>query len=258
MHSPRLIRVAIVVLAAGAILPIAQSHATTAIALRSRYRVVLAADSRAVYGTNRNGTECKLFEIGDVYVTVAGLAHYGPSYRATDAVRDGFAKPGTFETRVSASASYLQQRVETLLANLARSNPAAYRSLMQRSNANSDFVELAVAQTVHGQPMLGVIELQRGRGQEGFAVKMATCPGNCRQNAGIFYLGYWERMKRYVAGAGQPRTVGSAASIDRLIRLEINAHPGEVGAPINILELNGSGARWLQNGGNCRLPGVGW
>ena len=216
MHSPRLIRVAIVVLAAGAILPIAQSHATTAIALRSRYRVVLAADSRAVYGTNRNGTECKLFEIGDVYVTVAGLAHSGPSYRATDAVRDGFAKPGTFETRVSASASYLQQRVETLLANLARSNPAAYRSLMQRS------------------------------------------PGNCRQNAGIFYLGYWERMKRYVAGAGQPPTVGSAASIDRLIRLEINAHPGEVGAPINILELNGSGARWQQNGGNCRLPGVGW
>jgi len=50
--------------------------------------------------------------------------------------------------------------------------------------------------------------------------------------------------------------LGSAASIDRLIRLEINAHHEEVGAPINILELGGSGPRWLQNGGNCSLPGV--
>jgi len=40
--------------------------------------------------------------------------------------------------------------------------------------------------------------------------------------------------------------------------LEIAAHPNEVSAPINILELTGSGARWLQNGGNCSLPGVGW
>ena len=61
-----------------------------------------------------------------------------------------------------------------------------------------------------------------------------------------------------MADSGEPRTIASAASIDRLIRMEMDAHPAEVGAPINILELNGSGARWLQNGGNCSLPGVGW
>ena len=234
------------------------SGATTAVALHSRYRVVLAADSRAIYGANRNATECKLFEIRDVYATVSGLAHYGAAYRATDAVRDGFSRPGSFPNHVSATAYFLQQRVDSLLTGLQRNNPNEYRLLMQRSGPQSDFVALAVAEFIHGQPVLGIIELQRVAGQNSFVARTAICPGNCRQGDGLFYLGYWDRIKPYVANSGQPRSVGSAASIDRLIRLEINAHPAEVAAPINILELGSSGARWLQNGGNCSLPGVGW
>jgi hypothetical protein len=238
--------------------PATFSMATTAIALRSRYRVVLAADSRAIYGQNRNATECKLFEIGNVYATVSGLAHYGSGFRATDAVRDGFARPGSFQNHVSATAYFLQQRVQGLLGSLQRSNPGEYRTLMERSSAPSDFVALAVAENVQGQPMLGIVELQRAVGHDLFVAKTSVCPGDCRQGDGLFYLGYWDQIKPYVANSGQPRSVGSAASIDRLIRLEINAHPAEVGAPINILEVSGSGARWLQNGGNCSLPGVGW
>jgi hypothetical protein len=238
--------------------PAIPSTATSAVALRSRYRVVLAADSRAVYGANRNATECKLFEIGDVYATVSGLAHYGSSFRATDAVRDGFARPGSFQNHVSATAYFLQQRVQGLLGGIQQNNPGEYRTLIGRSSTQSDFVALAVAENVAGQPMLGIVELQHVAGQDLFVAKTAVCPGNCRQGDGLFYLGYWDQIKPYVANSGQPRTVGSAASIDRLIRLEIKAHPAEVGAPINILELSGSGARWLQNGGNCSLPGVGW
>jgi hypothetical protein len=85
-----------------------------------------------------------------------------------------------------------------------------------------------------------------------------SCSGSCEQSTELFYVGYWERIKRYVATSSGARSVGSAAAIDRLIRLEIAAHPNEVSAPINILELTGSGARWLQNGGNCALPGIGW
>lgn len=238
--------------------PAIPSTATTAVALRSRYRVVLAADSRAIYGANRNATECKLFEIRGVYATVSGLAHYGANFRATDAVADGFSRPGNFQSHVSVTAYFLQQRVNSLLAGLQRNNPNEYRLLMQPSGAQSDFVAIAVAETVNGQPMLGIIELQRSPGPNLLVAKTAVCPGNCRQGDGLFYLGYWERIRAYVANSGQPRSVGSAASIDRLIRLEISAHPAEVAAPINILELGSSGARWLQNGGNCSLPGVGW
>lgn len=232
--------------------------ATTAIALRSRHRVVLAADSRAVYDANRNASECKLFQYHDVYATVSGLAHYGTYYRSTDAIRDGFARPGSFQSHVSSTGYFLQQRVLNLLTALQRNNPSEYRNLMQRSSAQSDFVALALTEMVSGEPMLGVIELQRSNAQPTLRVKLTICPGNCRQDSGIFYLGYWEQIKHYVANSGQERNVGSAASIDRLIRLEIKSHPAEVSAPINILELGSSGARWLQNGGNCSLPGVGW
>jgi len=229
--------------------------ATSAIALRSPHRVVLATDSRAIYGAHASATECKLFEVGDVFVTVSGLAHYGNAYRATDAVRQGFARPGTFSTHLSATAFYLQRDVGNLLASLERNRADEYRYMWSSS---ADLVELAVAETVRGQPMLGIIELRRRAGAAGLIATTTVCPGNCRQSNGLYYLGYWERIKPYVAGSGQERNVGSAASIDRLIRLEMAAHPNEVGAPINILELNGSGARWLQNGGNCSLRGVGW
>jgi hypothetical protein len=238
--------------------PAAPSMATSAIALRSRYRVVLAADSRAVYGAGRNATECKLFEVGSAYATVSGLAHYGSRYRAMDAVRDAYARPGTFQERVASAATSLQRRVEGLLAYLARNNPSQYRLLTQQGDSKSDIVAVAVAESVAGQPLLGIIELLRANTGDRLTAQTAICPGNCRQGDGLFYLGYWDRIRPYVANSGQPRSVGSAASIDRLIRLEINAHPNEVGAPINILELNGSGARWLQNGGNCSLPNVSW
>lgn len=258
MRRPHFKTMHALLLAVLCFIPAIPSTATTAIALRSRYRIVLAADSRAIYGANRNATECKLFEIRDVYTTVSGLAHYGSSYRATDAVRDGFSHPGSFQNHMSATAYFLQQRVDNLLANLQRNDANEYRLLIQRSGTQSDFVAIAVAEVVGGQPMLGIVELQRVAGKRGLVAKTAVCPGNCRQGDGLFYLGYWEQIRAYVANSGQPRSVGSAASIDRLIRLEINAHPADVAAPINILELGSSGPRWLQNGGNCSLPGVGW
>lgn len=258
MCQPAFKTIQTLLLALFCFLPAIPSTATTAIALRSRYRVVLAADSRAVYGANRNATECKLFEIRNVYATVSGLAHYGTSYSATDAVRDGFSRPGSFQNHMSATAYFLQQRVDNLVAGLQRNNPSEYRLLMQHGGAQSDFVAVAIAESVDGEPMLGIVELQRAPGRNSFVAKTAVCPGTCRQGDGLFYLGYWEQIGAYVANSGQPRSVGSAASIDRLIRLEINAHPAEVAAPINILEVGSSGARWLQNGGNCSLPGVGW
>lgn len=236
--------------------PVAQSTGTSAIVLRSRARIVLAADSRVVYSANQGATECKLFEIRNVYATVSGLAHYGSSFRATDAIRDGFAMSGSFPDHITATTFSLQRRIGKLLASLQRNNPGAYRLMLARSSDPADFVQLAVAQAVNGQPMLGIIELRHISGEPSFTVRTTICPGDCGRNAGIFYLGYWERIKPYVADSGQPRTIASAASIDRLIRMEIGAHPAEVGTPINILELNGSGARWLQNGGNCTLPGV--
>ena len=238
--------------------PLTQADGTAAIALRSRYRIVLAADSRAVYSAHQSTTECKLFEIRDVYATVSGLAHYGSRYRATDAIREGFAQPGSFQDHLAATAESLQRRIEKLLDSLQQNNPGAYRSLLQRSSQPSDFVQLAVAQAVHGRPLLGLIEVRRVSAGPGLTLQTTICPGNCARNAGIFYLGYWERIKPYVADSGQPRAIASAAAIDRLIRMEMDAHPAEVGAPINILELSGSGARWLQNGGNCSLPGVSW
>ena len=246
------------VLALVCLAPATLSRATTAIALRSRYRIVLAADSLARYGTNGRATECKLFQIRDVYATVSGLAHYGRSYRAIDAIGDGFGRLGTFEDHVSATAYSLQRRSEQLLAHVEQTNPAEYRAMILKASRPTDFVQLAMAQNVNGKPMLGIVQLRWEVSQNRFRAVTSICPGNCGRDTGIFYLGYWERIKPYVADAGQPRSIGSAASIDRLIRIEINAHPADVGAPINILEVNSSGARWLQNGGNCSLPGVGW
>jgi hypothetical protein len=260
MNRPgvRLAVIRMVTLAVICTAPAAPSRATTEIVVRSRYRIVLAADSRAIYGLDGNATECKLFEAQDVYATVSGLAHYGRSYRVTDTIRQGFANPGTFESHVSSTAVILKRRVEDLLAYLQANDPTQYRILMQPSNYTSDVVQLALAQTVRSQPMLGIIELRRNATGNGLTTRTTICPGNCKQSTELFYLGYWERIKPYVATPSGPRNVGSAASIDRLIRLEIAAHPSEVSAPINILELTGSGARWLQNGGNCSLPGVGW
>ena len=256
--APMLITIRPVMLALICIIPLARSTATTEIILRSPYRIVLAVDSRALYGQNRPATECKLFEVGDVFATVSGFAHYGGSYHVSDAIREGFARNGAFASHVANTAVALQRKVEKQLADLQARNTSEYRSLMSPASDSSDFIQLAVAQIVRGQPMLGIVGLRRTGSGNRFTSSTTICPGSCSQKPEIFFFGYWERIKPYVASSGQPRSVASAASLDRLIRLEIGAHPAEVSGPINILELTGSGARWLQNGGNCSLPRVGW
>lgn len=248
----------IALLAAVCTWPIAGLQGTTEIALRNPHRIVLAADSRAIYGRSGTATECKLFEVNHVFGTVAGLAHYGAGYRASDAIRDGFARPGSFQQHIAATGFYLQRGVNRLLTSLALNNAPASQYLTQSSNGRSDVVQLAVAQVVNRQPMLGIVELRQTRGQRNLTLRTTVCPGNCSRDNALFYLGYFDRIGPYVAGGGQARSVESAASIDRLIRMEMQAHPRDVGAPINILELTSYGARWLQNGGNCSLPGVGW
>jgi len=256
MSRPSTLAIRLVILVLCCACPRAGLEATTAIVLRNRYRIVLAADSRALYGVNGAATECKLFELGDVYATMSGLVHYGRSYRATGVIREGFSAPGSFQTHVATTASRLQSAVQRLLNTLRSQNPAEYQRLLQPSRGRSDLVQLAVAQVVNRRPMLAIIELQAG-GAGQLQVRTTICPGQCRQDD-MYYLGYWDHIQPYVADSGQPRNVASAASLDRLIRMEIKAHPGRVGAPINVLEVNGSGAHWLQNGGNCSLPGVGW
>jgi len=83
----------------------------------------------------------------------------------------------------------LRRRVEKLLANLKASDPTQYRILMQRSNYTSDLVQLAVAQTVRSQPMLGIIELRGNGAGNGLTVRTIICPDSCKQSTGLFYLG---------------------------------------------------------------------
>src|SRR5215831_17449765 len=103
MRQPTFTLVCVLLLVFFCLIPTLPATATTAIAVRTRYRIVLAADSRAVYGAGHNATECKLFQVHDVYATVSGLARYGVSFRATDAIREGFSQPGNFQSHVSAT-----------------------------------------------------------------------------------------------------------------------------------------------------------
>jgi hypothetical protein len=84
---------------------------------------------------------------------------------------------------------------------------------------------LAVAQTSELNPCSGLSKLRRNGVGNGLTARTFICPGSCSHSTELFYLGYWERIKPSVATSSGPRSVGSAASIDRLIRLEIAAHP---------------------------------
>src|SRR5208337_659233 len=89
-------------------------------------------------------------------------------------IRSERALPGTFEGHVSSTALVLKRTVEKLLDGLQTSNPTEYRYRMRRSNYTSDLVQLAVAQTVRSQPMLGIIELRRNRAGNGLGTNRGS------------------------------------------------------------------------------------
>lgn len=226
---------------------------TTIIAVRTANFVIIATDSKATYiGTSGAPTVCKIYNDGQLYFAVAGLdGDARRNFSVKSIVARSLSASGNFEEQVTRVENAISQSLLVELNHLQREDPGVYAFTMHNSR---EVVSIVLAQYQGGVPHLAA----RGfawtmNPSPGIAISRVTCPGDCSDGRELVSLGQKNAAERFMrANAGEDFDLPALAV--KLVQLEIDETPGNVGPPINELRLDKGGAVWLSNSAGCPVP----
>jgi hypothetical protein len=236
------------ILAALVLLRAGLGMATTIVAIRSPDYVVLAADSQVTVASLDGNTavaECKIQEIGANFVGAAGYFRETPrGFSAFDIARKASNQGGDL---MAIADRFERAALEPFKASVQRfrqDNPALFASYCN----NRDCLEVAFVGQEGGINKLSVRCFRVTTPAEQIVVEPShrlDCPGNCQAGAAEALLGIHENADALINRTPHFWMVkGIVAGIDQLIGTEVEANPGDVGLPISILTIDGSGPHW--------------
>jgi hypothetical protein len=230
----------------------ASAFATTIIAVRTAEFVIIAADSKATYlGQTGLPTVCKIYNNGQLYFAVAGLDHDARrNFYVRTIVAQSLSPSANFDQQVTRVENAVSQSLMTELNHMQREDPGAYAFTMHSSR---EIVSIIFAQYQDGVPYLAA------RGFEWIAnpapaikIDRITCPGDCADGRELVSLGEKSAAEKFMrANAGEDFDLPALAT--KLVQLEIDNSPGDVGPPINEVRLDKDGVTWLSNGASCPI-----
>jgi hypothetical protein len=239
------------VLLAFCLLP-ASVYATTIIAVRTADFVIIATDSKATYlGQAGPPTVCKIYNHGDIYFAAAGLDYDGRrNFSVKKIVAESLLPSATFDEQVARVENAVSQSLSTELVRLRREDPGVYAFTMHSSEAA---VSLVLVQYQDGVPHLAARGFSLiSSPAPAIKIDRITCPGDCADGRELISLGEKRAAERFMrANAGENFDLPALAT--KLVQLEIEDAPGNVGPPINEMRLDKDGATWIANNSGCPI-----
>lgn len=231
----------------------ASALATTIIAVRTADFVIIATDSKATYlGQAGPPTVCKIYNHGDLYFAAAGLDYDARrNFSIKKIVADSLLSSATFDEQVARVENAVAQSLTNELARLRREDPGIYAFTMHSS---AHVVSLVLVEYQDGVPHLAA----RGfswisNPTPAIKIDRITCPGDCTDGRELLSLGEKRAAENFMrANSGEDFDLPALAT--KLVELEIEDSPGNVGPPINEMRLDKSGVTWLSNGSGCPVP----
>ena len=235
---------------AGAVVSAALAHATTIVVVRTPIDVSIAADSMATFGDGRTTTVCKIYQLGDVFLSVAGTDHdpvtnFNVAGIVSAAIKSGSSSPAE---KIASVQSALRGAFKIEAQNLKTSRPNEFKEV--RKNP----VGVALIGFDHGASFVVAQQFSIVDGKQLDVVpsKPWLCPGtDCP--AGVFelHMGKADELQKYTA---LHRSITDSADFARqLVQVEIDAHTKGVGAPIDVLRISANGPSWIQQKPGCPI-----
>jgi hypothetical protein len=234
-------------------------HSTTLIVIRRERQITIAADSRTAYGIGGAPVEiCKIERLsGGVFFASSGLVldtRTDGGFSATAIALNG--KPGAIAFRAAAFAEAIKGPL-LQSAHWARQHApeAAYREFFGGNNAvilNAIFI--GMENRVASVREVDFTKIEDAQGNP-VRIDIATraCPSSCGDATQplIISMGQNDAVRSEINSlVTRPGGffANDAETARRLVETEIAARPDKVGPPISIVQINNSGARWINEG----------
>jgi hypothetical protein len=230
----------------------AQLGATSIVILRSPERIYIGADSRRVYrdpAATFEGTVCKIVPAGQFYFVASGL-----TYANDEQVADIGTEAGRNGHSMKSAVELLKRRMQEFLPRALASEKQIER---EAASARPSLVlETAFAGMENGEAVVAV-QLYRKSGDGRVKIETHTYGSSTPGRYDFIFLGKRRAIDDRLRGQfPEIRSDRDAAAfVTQMIELEISEAPETTARPIDVLKLDGSGARWLAEKAACEGDG---
>ena len=233
------------------------SFATSIVAIHTPDQVVIAADSEQTLRggglpTNRQ-TVCKIYQEGDALIAISGLA--GDPARGLDPVQIVAAvlhDKNSFKKTINLIKRKLSVALRAELERLRVDDPALFSQMLEDSEKNGTAVFFTFLEyDVPVAAVIGIYPSIHERHRLALTSKRLTCPGDCPDGVYTFFLGERKAIDRYVAENGKHFSMGPDEIVRFMVQLEIDAGTPGVGPPIDVVQLDKAGIKWLSPRPGC-------
>ncbi len=227
-------------------------HGTAAIVIWRPQKVVVGADSMVTRMSSKLPavSSCKIRHYGRFWLVASGLYGYTPTgYNMWSLAREVLTEAKSASSAADTIAGKVSDPLQVALGQIRLGSPTEYRTAFKAG------VFLAFA--VIGVELEKVVVARRDFSTEGLLKEDYPPSPNVSPGAmGYFHIGYGDAIEQaYPINSGQLQALlrGSASDvIKKLIQIEIDKEPQNVGPPISILEVTPSGYHWIEEGGACQ------
>lgn len=220
------------------------SFATTIVIVRTRNVVVIASDSKAQYqGAQGLPQVCKIAKQNETYFVVAGIAQdTRRGFFANRIVSSAIRRSSTFIEQANAVESDMLEALAKELGSMRTENPEEFKFAVT-GNAPST---IGLVTVEGGVPKVMVLSFIYDQVSGKMSVKRDSCPGTCEGEYSIIQMGHVLPSEDFAKATGSPTQVAT-----KLVQMEIEREPHEVGPPIEVLEIRPAEGQWLQDDLNC-------
>jgi len=243
------------------IVPSGLAKATTIVVARTANEIVIGADSKVTdtYGKELNSQVCKIQQVGNLFIAFEGLLRdratgFSVPEIATRALQ---LKPAaTAAEKVNILTGFLTAELFDELLRVRHDSADEFHTKLE----GQTFLRIVIAGFEHNRPVVFVRQFRTAFIARGIGVTVIPddCLADCKGEVVTRFLGETDAIEGLPEDSPGFWKDGLATGVRRLVEIEIEARSEYVGPPIDLLQINARGAKWIQKKEGCaavKVPG---
>ncbi len=234
--------------------PYSQTRATTIVVARAANEIVIGADSKVTdtYGKELNSQVCKIQQVGNLFIAFEGLLRdKATGFSVPDiAIKALQLKPdASAAEKVNILTGFITAELFVELNRLRRDSANEFHTKLE----GQTFLRIVIAGFERNRPVVYVRQFRTSFIARGIGVTVIPddCLDDCKGEIVTRFLGETEAIEGLPEDTPGFWKDGLAAGVRRLVETEVEARSEYVGPPIDLLQINAQGAKWIQKKQAC-------
>lgn len=230
------------------------ANATTIVVARTANQIVIGADSKVTdtYGHELNSQVCKIQQVGNLFLAFEGLLRdKATGFSVPEiAVRALQLKPdASAAEKVNILTGFLTSELFVELQRVRSNSADEFHVKLE----GQTFLRVVITGFEGNRPVIFVRQFRTTFIARGIGVTVIPddCLDDCQGEVVTRFLGETEAIEGLPEDTEGFWKDGLTSGVRRLIQTEIEARSEYVGPPIDLLQINAQGAKWIQKKPGC-------